>query len=434
MASFAEMRIQRESAYYQTVETLGQKAQKKWQAYESLLCGATDVAKVKEAYDKVKSTLRAIQQASKEFYNGDRKLYKSDLRYLTANEFLEKLKQTRLQTSQPTPSWLPKSKELYASYKTAVLTVNATLSLLKNPGDLPLQALPQLQIDAVRQYNECTAIYQNLQSVLNQGQRASILGADGKPTDRDDGEPTEQFFTLSALTTSLEKTQRNFTDAFVTVLPQAGFLEKGLSIHYGAPMVSERQRTRKSSITALVPHAKTYPRYREIRGDGNCFYTAFVFSLLQSDEGKGAFCAKLQDDELTPNSKHASQDILNKIVSDRHYAKRFWQDNNAMLCLDHYTRHVAADWMRKNPDEIQLPALADAAGLTIEQYLENFVLTMGVEAEDPVKIALSRAFNFPTLSLNLSNGLEAPSHEDQVSLMTLARHGAHYFALFTTST
>ncbi|MBY0529984.1 MAG: hypothetical protein K2P51_07310 [Rhabdochlamydiaceae bacterium] len=432
MASFSGMRIEREKDYVQKVEHLDKKAQKKWSEYTTLLKETSDESKIQEAYIKVRSTLRAIQNTTKEFHNQDQKKYRQDSNYIKANRWLKDLENSRTQDTEPVSAWQPQIQVLYASYKTEIQMLGTLLSVLKSPSQFSETEYKEVQIAIVKHYNVCTATYHKLQAVITRGKRASIIGKDGKPTGRNDGIITKEFKALDKIASNMEKIQVTQTNEFITLLPQAGFLEEGLSIDYGSAMVSEKQRTRNSDITALPPHAREYPRYRKIKGDGNCFYTAFILCLLQSEEGKGAFAAKLLSEELNPSSKEASQTILDKITSDTQYAKTFWEDNDTMLCLCHYLRHVAADWMSKNPDHIQLHALAEEVGLTIDEYLETYVQTMGVEAEEPIKIALSYAFNFPTLTLDLSNGKQFPSHEDQLSLMTLARDGEHYFALFRT--
>ncbi len=180
---------------------------------------------------------------------------------------------------------------------------------------------------------------------------------------------------------------------------------------------------------------------REIRGDGNCFVSAFITRLLETAVERKEINKLVQfiaeDGIHAPELKKEIFSILQQSPSD---LEATLQNNHKILPLINYFRQIAANEMKKNKGQYEVFFLNDLedvykakiAGKSYDALVNEYVLKMGVDFSQPMMTALCKKLNFNVRIIDPKIG--APQgvnilREGEIKA-TFCRSGAHYSVLY----
>lgn len=196
--------------------------------------------------------------------------------------------------------------------------------------------------------------------------------------------------------------------------------------------------------------AKAFPYFRAARGDGNCFYRAYAFGLMEwlTQEAQRAttFLQQLKssydmalaagfDAFTTEDFYETVEELFKRLESESSSALReALNDDGVSNYVVAYLRIVTAAYMKTHADDFQ-PFLEE--GMTVDEFCNRHVNPFGVECEHHQIRALTAALRAGVVIayLDRSDGDEAAKHEivsegDPVVCHLLYRPG-HYDLLYS---
>lgn len=237
---------------------------------------------------------------------------------------------------------------------------------------------------------------------------------------------------VTKLETDLSERLNLFNDTVLTYYPTA-------KIPYGRACIGPRMAThidtQNPRILALLANASCM---REIRGDGNCFLSAFATRLLENNGAREALLAILLETALPIELK---ENLIDTLTSTEENLETILQDNHKILPLVHLLRRLTADEMKASRDDFEPFFLADieqvfhgsTEGKSYEQLIDAYVLKMGVDFSHPMITALCRKLDFPIQiidpNIGAAGGLNTLGRSEAKG--TFCRNGSHYFVLYS---
>jgi len=219
----------------------------------------------------------------------------------------------------------------------------------------------------------------------------------------------------------------NYQDTLLTASPQT-------AIDYGTPL---RQDLSPSIDLQMSEEVKAlFPYYRQVRGDGNCFYTSFSISYLQwlcqhpnhfeqalqrvlelpPYEGRNEMIQLILDLQENPASLES---ILGATKPPR-----------LMICIS-FLRHCAAHQMTqidRDWQEFYNPELQQDAQ-TPQDYVANHVLRMGCDAQDYEINALANYLGCQLWIADEERRTLSQCNEQSPMVSVLYRFPGHYACL-----
>lgn len=218
----------------------------------------------------------------------------------------------------------------------------------------------------------------------------------------------------------LQAVWNRFNDYALTICPTA-------KINYGAPCVGPRRADR-----------------REIRGDGNCFVSSLTTCYLESlvgdkrvEQAIGSIC------EGRFATKEVKEELINILLSLQEYPSQLesvLQNNHKILPFVHYFRTLAADEMKRHPEQFEAFFRSEiehvfngvAQSKSYNDLIDDYVCRMGVDFSHPMILALCQRLNFNVKiidpKIGLPGGLNILDHSEPKA--TFCRQEAHYYVLY----
>lgn len=231
--------------------------------------------------------------------------------------------------------------------------------------------------DAVSTYTAFSKTYQSLDQKIFQFTMDSPVDA----------------VTSIELRDSLEKCHKVFTNAILSKFPHA-------EIPYGDPCVGKV----KVNNLASADLRDKFPSIRDIRGDGNCFWTALTVSYLEflsqdKDRFNQAATEVLDDKDFPSAVKESILETLSHISKDhsQESLEKIFAVNHKILPFVLYFKMKASTYIKEHKDDFA-PFIIDT---TLDKYCENHVQAMGEFAEHHAILAISKSLNFPFAILDL---------------------------------
>ncbi len=185
---------------------------------------------------------------------------------------------------------------------------------------------------------------------------------------------------------------------------------------------------------------------REIRGDGNCFVSAFATRFLEDLIEQNAvegFIGFIMEDGIN-DEPQLKEEILGTLFQLQEYPSQkdtILENNHKMLPLIKYFRLLAADEMLKNQETFeqgfryggQYIFDGDQEGKSYRNLISEHVLAMGVDFSHPPIIALCQRLKFNVMVIDTKFGSEEGLTilEGHPVQGTFCRKSAHYFVLYT---
>ncbi|KAF1329819.1 Ubiquitin thioesterase otubain, partial [Globisporangium splendens] len=139
--------------------------------------------------------------------------------------------------------------------------------------------------------------------------------------------------------------------------------------------------------------AKRYDAMRRVRGDGNCFFRAFIFALceqLLSHDGSTGIGSSSQTARLRARIEEtirASKTELIAVGYSEIAIDAFWET------FVWYARLLTAGHLKKHAETFQPFIEGLFPGLTVEQFCAAEVEPMGKECDQPQIAALTEVLN-----------------------------------------
>jgi hypothetical protein len=224
----------------------------------------------------------------------------------------------------------------------------------------------------------------------------------------------------------IEKAMTRLSNAMLTFYPTA-------RINYGRACVGSIEPN-------LDPKtSREFPWKRAIRGDGNCFFTAFTVRYLESIKGKVS--PLLYDGINDLDLKQKVMMTVQSLLVDFSRKESIFSDNPRILALVNYFRLHAANELRNNQEEFEATFRDNIEGefgrsteeMSYQDLLSEFVLHMGVDAHFASMTALCRKLQFSVNviapDIGFSNGLNLV--HGLLPQATFFRDGKHYFILYS---
>jgi hypothetical protein len=251
----------------------------------------------------------------------------------------------------------------------------------------------------------------------------------------------EQMFELTMQVTASEEnlsdTLKLFNNTLLTHCPTA-------KIPYGDRCIGAKipPKIDTSNVKVLETLAKA-SHMREIRGDGNCFFSALSTRLLESlvQEKKIESLVELISNDCidAPELKNELITTLFDLQDAPSTLENILQDNHKILPFINYFRRLAANEMKEHPDhyeELLLPEIRQSykeqtQGQSFEKLVDKFVLTMGVDASHPQIEAICRKIDFPVRIIAPSMGVDMVIPEGANPKATFCLNNKHYYVLYT---
>jgi hypothetical protein len=231
---------------------------------------------------------------------------------------------------------------------------------------------------------------------------------------------------------------KGLNDTLLTYYPTA-------KIFYGdiaciGPKKAPKIDTSNPKILEMLSKASAI---REIRGDGNCFISAFTTAVFEKKSMESLINFIFQDGLDAPELKNELIQTLMYLSEYPSQLENVLQDNQKILPFISYFRQLAAREMKDHKDDFKPYFFADIEqeqaygestdGQIYEQLVDKYVLTMGVDFSHPMIIALCRKLDFPVRIIDPKIGapeginvLDRPE-----SYGTFCRKDQHYFVLYT---
>jgi ubiquitin thioesterase protein OTUB1 len=198
-----------------------------------------------------------------------------------------------------------------------------------------------------------------------------------------------------------------------------------------------------------------YTGMRKSRGDGNCFYRSYLFSLLEtfspetiSERGKEdyeALHAKLKSttDRLSAlgYSSYTCEDFIDSFIEVLEgtrgggvsYLESFFADKMQDLYVITAARMVTSLYIQENPDQFQ-PFIEAASGVSVKQFCTSDVEAVNVEVDHLQILALTSFINIGVRIEYLDQSSTSLHHHDfpegvEPSVHVVYRPG-HYDILY----
>lgn len=237
---------------------------------------------------------------------------------------------------------------------------------------------------------------------------------------------------VTKLETDLSEELTLTNDIVLTYYPTA-------KIPYGRACIGPRKAahidTQNLKILSILANASCM---REIRGDGNCFLSAFATRLLERAGMRETLLAILLDTALPAE---LIENLVETLTSSEENLEAILKNNHMILPLVHFLRRLTADEMKASRDDFEPFFLADieqvfhgsTEGKSYEQLIDAYVLKMGVDFSHPMITALCRKLDFPIQiidpNIGAAGGLNILGRDEAKG--TFCRNGSHYFVLYS---
>lgn len=412
------------------------------------------------------SALRAIKQTANQEVNGFSAVLWSQIWQVTSltvaesHKFIfnvyEKLQQTFQNLEKRVQSELNKDEQEEAKITLGALENKASSALTlfnswvttKHPTTAAIKLVAHQEVNdfkkaicsQIDQITPCTAaeshklilsIYEKLQTTFKNLGTTAQEKLNGE-------EQTVAAIALSQLDNEASSEMIKFNNWLLTNYPTT-------AIDYGRPCVGpftepKIETKNPQLLTLLAKHASM----REIRGDGNCFLSAFIVRFIENliqNNTLDTFIILLDSDLLTSVSlKNAIKKTLEELKQNPAQKDNILQNNQKVLPLINYFRQIAARELKENPDAYSPFLLSDIQDIyngSIDQPWEilvnTYVLEMGRDFCHPMMQALCNRLEFPVKIIDPSNGSLEGLHllEGKECKAVFCLHDKHYFVLYT---
>lgn len=190
---------------------------------------------------------------------------------------------------------------------------------------------------------------------------------------------------------NLEESHKTCTNIFLTTFPHA-------EIPYGAPCVG---KVNKNTLASSDLRDR-FPSLREIRGDGNCFWTALTVSYLenlsQEKDGFVRAVSEIQNEHIKDLGKDSVLKTLSELAKDpsQKNLEKIFASNHTILPFIHYFKMKASAYIKEHS--------VDFIGFittSLETYCRDDIEAMGQFADHHAIIAISKSLNFPFVIIDL---------------------------------
>ncbi len=242
-----------------------------------------------------------------------------------------------------------------------------------------------------------------------------------------------------------------FNDTILTYCPTA-------KIAYGnpciGPKISPKIDTEDPKILAMLANTSSI---REIRGDGNCFLSAFTTRFLENLIEKqeiARFINSINEDNIkAPELEGELISTLLNLQENPSQLENILKDNHKVLPFINYFRKLAAAELKENSAKFkdffliaaEMEYGADTKGTSYESLIDQYVVKMGVDFSHPMIQALCKKLDFRVCIIDpqigsLSGFIIDPIHlTSKVNLLEeqtyaggiFCRKDNHYFVLYT---
>jgi hypothetical protein len=163
---------------------------------------------------------------------------------------------------------------------------------------------------------------------------------------------------------------------------------------------------------------------------------------LISRKAVGDFISFIYDDGI--NEPVLKEELLNTLLSleDASQKETVLSDNEKILPFISYFRRLAADEMKKDPNQFEAFFQANieqdfshtTSGKSYPNLISEYVLAMGADFSHPAITALCQKLQFPVRIIDpqygAADGLDILDGKSPQA--TFCRNGAHYFVLYPT--
>ena len=222
------------------------------------------------------------------------------------------------------------------------------------------------------------------------------------------------FFESLTLTEGLEKIRKTFVDWFLTLYPDA-------EIFYGESCISPRKQSTPENLWASL-----FSNYRDIRGDGNCFYFSMAVALLESTKIQDIRNLLLDHPEWISPGKDTAVELLNESIRSPQLIEELLGDNRKILCMVNLLRKIAGHEIRHKKEKYS-PFIAD----DFDSHIRLKVELMGQPADHCAILALCDALDFPIVIYDINTNCQMHLGDEKKSpLATLCRQDEHYFIAY----
>jgi ubiquitin thioesterase protein OTUB1 len=215
-------------------------------------------------------------------------------------------------------------------------------------------------------------------------------------------------------------------------------------------------------LAGLQALGKTYDRMRMVRGDGNCYYRAFLYSLaeyyLQSSKEQGAELVRLIKEDVWTSVLAAGYDpdmlevfhdslvdLVERIAERKLNAEQLHdemnQENSTSDYCTWFLRVVTAVHLKTNADRF-LPFME--GGVDIESFCKASVEPMGKECENVQVLALAEALGIQVVVAyldghdlvggNVSQHVFGPADGSSLAKLHFLYRPGHYDILYPLRT
>jgi hypothetical protein len=247
---------------------------------------------------------------------------------------------------------------------------------------------------------------------------------------------------VTGLETTIEEKLNQFNDMILTNYPTA-------KIGYGRPCIGESTRPKeiKTGNKAVLNMLDNCSKVREVRGDGNCFFSALVTALLEYPIGRETLIKYTLEDSCTTDPR--LNELANNIAMDllalqdnpsESNVNAFLRDNHKVLPLINYFRKLAAEEILKNKElqmvlrveiENEYPKL-NIHSKPLSDLIKEFVLKMGVDCSHTMIQAVCRKLEFPVRIIDPNRGTQQGLNilGKDFEYATFCRLDNHYFVLY----
>lgn len=299
-------------------------------------------------------------------------------------------------------------------------------TLTINGAEVSHQNIKQIYDNAMEQFSQIDVENSKKAERDNQDERCFVLGSE---TDHNKiTEIHKRFIDIF----------RCFTDILLTTYPTA-------KIQYGRACIGPNLTAYETKDTQTQQMLKKCSSLREIRGDGNCFVSAFTTRFLETlfeRKAWGTFLDFIIEDGIDDSDvkSEIGETLMLLNIGDLNLEGTL-QDNTKILPFIKYFRLLAADEMRKKSGQfeygfrmdLQYNFDQDIEGKSYEDLISKYVLAMGADFSHTSITALCQRLDFSVNiidpKLGSPDGKNILDHKAPEA--TFCRNGDHYFVLYT---
>jgi hypothetical protein len=250
----------------------------------------------------------------------------------------------------------------------------------------------------------------------------------------------KEMFKLEIVTgfeTELLEQLKTFNDTVLTYCPTA-------KIVYGDSCVGPRTAPKIStSDVKVLKMLENSSCIREIRGDGNCFLSAFTTRFLENLVEKKEIenlIHFMTEDGI--NDQELKQELILTLLNlqeNPSQLENILKNNHKILPFINYFRQLTANEMKKYKQDfvdVFLNEMEEVYGApkgqSYENLIDQYVLRMGVDFNHPMIIALCRRLNFPVRIIDPKIGATEGMNvlDSNYAHATFCRKESHYFVLY----